>query len=49
MVEQIDKLHPRNDIINESNHSILIFKIRNSLPKLRVKTITLPETPEKRI
>ena len=48
MVDQIDKLHDGHDILHESNHSILIFKIRNALPKLRIKTITLPETDEKR-
>ena len=47
MVEQIDKLQEGHDVVHESNHSMLIFKIKNALPKLRVKTISLPE-PERR-
>jgi hypothetical protein len=48
MVDQVDKLQLDHPIIHESNHSMLIFKIRNVIPKLKVKSISLPETPEKR-
>ena len=48
MIDQVDKCDPQHDIYHESNHSMLIFRIRNAIPKLRVKTISLPETEEKR-
>ena len=48
MVDQVDKLHPGHPILHESNHSMLIFKIRNAIPKLKVKSISLPETTEMR-
>lgn len=47
MVDQIDKLHPGHEVLHESNHSMLIFKIKNAIPKLRTKMISLPE-PERR-
>lgn len=46
MVDQIDRRQEGHDIYHESSHSMLIFRINDCLPKLRVRSLSLPETEE---
>ena len=49
MVEQIDRRQENHEIYHESAHSMLIFKIKNALPKLRVKSLALPDSENDKI
>ena len=46
MIDQIDKRQENHDIYHESSHSMLIFRINDCLPKLKIRTLALPETDE---
>jgi hypothetical protein len=37
-----------DDIGHESPHDMLVFKIKKHLPKLKIKSVMLPETVEAR-
>jgi len=46
MVDQIDRRQDNHRNYHESSHSMLIFKIKDCLPKLKVKTLSLPDKEE---